>query len=161
MRRLTEKQRAFVRAVVERPTAKGETLSRVAGFENTPGGHRVHAHRLLHSQKILDAIDEETDKRVRLGGVIGIAALVKIASNPKHKQHVRAAESLADRAGRGAVSRQEISVNHSDQTGATMVERIKQLAAVLGVNPAQLLGVNAPAPKLIEGTTALEHGDGE
>ena len=150
MQALSERHRAFVRVVLDRPTAKGEQLSRLAGYQNSVGGHRVTAHRLLHDPRILAAIQEETEKRVRFGGLIGIAGLIKLASNPRHKEHRRACETLADRAGFGVKTEHTVHVNHSDRTGAAMVERIKLLAQGLGVDPAQLLGLNA-APKLIEG----------
>lgn len=153
MRALNERYRAFVRAVLQFPSAKGETLSRAAGFKNSAGGHRVNAHRLLHHDKVLAAIQEETWKRLKLGGLIGVSHLIRMAEDTEHPNHFRACEALADRAGYSAAMKVDVEVDDKrPKTAAARLARITELAGELGVDVTRLLGVNVSreSPKLIE-----------
>lgn len=157
MGRLSEKQRAFVRAALEFPTAKGEALSRKAGYQNSALGHRVMAHGLLHNNKIIEAMDEETRKRLRFGGFVGVARLVQIAQSPKHKDHFRALEALADRGGFGASMKVDVAVDdRRPKTDAQKRARIVELAAQLGVDVERLMGANA-VPAIAGPGPVIEH----
>lgn len=142
---LNERQRAFVRECVANPLAQGTLLAKRAGYTGTHNSVKVHAHALRHNPRVLAAIEEETRKRVRFGGLIGIAGLIKLASDPKHPYHGRACEALADRGGFAVQTQHKVTVEHRGMSATGMVEKIKQIAAELGVNPASLLGQNAPA----------------
>ena len=158
MRRLSEKERRFVYAMVVYPTAKPSKWARLAGYSDaSKDGLRIAGHYVVHRQRVLDAVAEETHKRVQFGGAIAIGGLVAIASDPKHRDHFRACVALADRA--GFVPTQEINVRHehTDMTGKAMAERIRELAAKHGLDPVKLLGGNAQTkqpqggPDVVEG----------
>ena len=150
MRALTKLQRNFVRLYVDFPRRPKWRLVKAAGFDNSDGGHRVTAHRLVRSPKVLAAIAEEVATRAPLDAALSRAILLQIAIR-KGKDQIRAANSLGDRT--GFAPEQKHVVEHRDETGEAILGRIKHLAEILGVDPAALLGVNvASAPKLIEGT---------
>lgn len=155
MARCDERERAYVRAMLDYPTALNGRWAKLAGYGGpnaTPLSMRQIGHRVRHRQRVIDAVEEETWKRVKLGGAIGLAGLVKIASNPKSKGHQKACESLADRAGFRAEQRIAVDHTHRDLTGAAMAERIAQLAAKHGLDPVKLLG----GPALVRQPEAVE-----
>lgn len=139
---LTERQRAFVRLVIEYPTASKWRVAKLAGFSGIVATLKVTAHRLMHSDKVIDALEEETRKRLKYGGFVGVARLVKMASEPNHPQHFKACEALADRAGFVAVQKVEVK-DTTEPSAAAMVSQIRALCAELGVDPGKLLGANA------------------
>lgn len=152
MRALTDRQREFARLAVEFPLMNRSLLVKKAGFSDaSPVGMRVMAHKLLHSEKVLAAIAEESDKRLRVGGLIGLHGLIKMARDPKHPDHFKACQAMADRGGFHAKSEHNVNVVRTDRTGKAMMERIRALAAKHGLDPDKLLGVNAAEPLLIEG----------
>ncbi len=108
--------------------------------------------RLAHDEKVIAAINEETSKRYRsAGALIGLRVMERIAQNDKHKDQLRAAEMLANRAGFRAEQRIEVAHTHRDLTTEAMVQRIEELARKHGLDPQVLLGGSAPAPmKVIE-----------
>src|ERR1051326_1091512 len=75
MRRLTPLQRNFVRLYVDFPRRAKWRLVKAAGFQNSDGGHRVTAHRLVRDLKVLAAIAEETMRRAPLGGALARGSL--------------------------------------------------------------------------------------
>jgi hypothetical protein len=157
MAELTERARAFVRLVIEYPTTAKWRLMDRAGFNGDRNTLKVGAHRLMHSAKVLAALDEETRGRLRYGGFVGVARLVAMASDPKHPQHFKACEALADRAGFGATTKIEVE-DKTPRNPLDDVRAIRELCALLNIDPAQLLGANAaPAMKVIE---HQEAGDG-
>ena len=151
MAALTPKQRAFVRIYVETPTISSAQAARLAGYSDTGDGAKVIAFRLLHSERVLKAVNEELDKRFRAGAVIGMQTLLEVAQDRTHPHRVRAAEALLNRGGFHALSEQRIKVEHTDMSPEVMVERIRHLAHQLGMDPAQLLGANGPL-LLIDGS---------
>jgi phage terminase small subunit len=156
MRALPERQRRFVRLYIEQPTRSGAAIAAAAGYSNNgKSGIKVEAHRLLHSEKVLAAIREQLDKGFRTDAVIGRAVLLEIALDKENPQRLKAATALLDRGGFYSMSEQRISVTHLDMTSEAMTERIKHLAAELGLDPARLLGHSAgtnaaPQMKVIE-----------
>lgn len=153
MRALDERQRAFVLAVLQYPTATRQKWTRIAGY-GTEGSsslyHRVQGHRLMSSRRIQAAIKEETDNRVKLGGAIGIAGLIAMASDPKHRHYLKACESLADRAGFSAVQKVDVKHEHTDLTGDAVRKEIARLAAKVGIEPQKLLGGSVIEGEFVE-----------
>lgn len=153
MRALTDRQRAFVRGYIGNPLAPKWVLAKRAGYGGPKVSGlslRVTANQVMSSARVVAAIHEETLKQVKLGAAIGVAGLIRLASDPKAKGHLQACQALADRG--GIVAAQEINVNHNhtDMTGAAMLERIRALAVKHGLDPEKLLGAALPAPKVIE-----------
>jgi phage terminase small subunit len=135
--------------------------AREAGYAD-PGGHsasiRVQAHNLMHDQKVLDAILEAGRKVLQGLSPLAITAARAVLQDKKHPAHARMIETVLDRTGFGGKTEHTVSVEHTDRTGVAMVERIRQLAAIMGIDEQRLLGPNAPAragdadAKVIEGT---------
>jgi phage terminase small subunit len=149
MSALTERQRAFVVTFIEFPTLSHVECARRAGYPDNGENAKVVAHRLLTSERVLKALNEELDKRFRRDAVLGRSVLLEIAQDKEHPQRLKAAEALLNRGGFGVLHEQRIRVEHSDMSSEAMIERIRALAHSLGLDAAALVGFNA-APKLIE-----------
>lgn len=154
MRKISPQQRAFVLAYVETGGRNGSAAARAAGYApNHPGSQRVTAYRLLHDEKILAAIKEVADKTVRASIVIGTDALIEIASDPSHKDRLKAATELVNRGGLLVATQHNVNVNVTDnRTPEEMLVRIQTLAKALNLNPDALLGAASgrarlPAPE--------------
>ncbi len=120
---------------------------------------RVRGHHLSHDPAIEAAALEYAAGRMRtVGPALAIEVMFRAAANPKHPKQLRAAEMIANRVGLHETTEHVVNVNHSDRTGAALLERIRTVAATLGMDTGALLGVNA-APRQIEGevTTPAEH----
>jgi hypothetical protein len=161
VRKLTEKQRAFVWAYGMTPGITAQRAAQIAGYGNpdsdADNDHvlRQSGHRLLTDQKIIEAIKEVAGRKI-VGEALGAAEFLSgVYRDPKAPLalRVRSAESLLDRGGLAGLQNINVNHHHTDETGATMVERIRALAARLGVDEAKLLGGNAVAsPALIDVT---------
>ena len=156
MRKILPQQRAFVVAYVETGGRNGAAAARAAGYApNNPGAQRVTAYRLLHDDKVLAAIKEVADKQLRASIIIGTDALIEIASDPSHKDRLKAATELVNRGGLIAATAHNINVNVTDnRTPEEMLTRINVLAKGLGIDPDALLGSASgraalPAPQEI------------
>src|SRR5258705_133980 len=98
----TDRHRAFVRALYQiRPghgagvkAAKlawwGQPLSSAASMATI-------GSRLMHDERILAAIFEEDQKRIRASAPRAISALSALVENPKHKDHARGIAMVLDR----------------------------------------------------------------
>jgi phage terminase small subunit len=160
MRALTVDQRRFAMAAVMFPLAKDFQIARAAGYSDfSHGALRVTAHRLFHNDKVLAAIKELADKEIRGSALLGIATMKKIARLDGHKDQLKAAQGLVGLA--GFTVEQKISVNQTvtDRTGAEMLERIRQLAAANGLDPARLLGGNVAGPVLDGEFSEVKQGE--
>lgn len=139
---LNPAQRRFAIAAVMYPLAKDWQIAKAAGYsDRSHGALRVTAHRLFHDEGVLAAIRECADKEVRSGAMLGIATIKKIVRNDGHRDQFKAAALLAG-LNRFTVD-QTINVNQhvTDNSGKAIMERIRRAAAVLGVDPATLLGL--------------------
>lgn len=155
MRKLTRQQQLYVFAMLTEPFGNPTQWARIAGYSDAAeGAIRVRGHELSHNPKITAAVNEVAQRHLTtLGPVLGLSVMMKIARDPAHPKQLRAAEMLANRSGFHEKTEHTVSVHHTDRTGSAMVERIKELAQMLGIDAAKLIGVNdAAEPKLIEGT---------
>jgi hypothetical protein len=160
MSALTARRRQFVMILLQQVRPNYLRAADMAGFapagpDTVPKKRRAVLRqigwRLANDERVIAALHEEVSKRFRsAGALIGLAVMTRIAQTKGHKDQLRAAEMLANRAGFGAEQQVSVKHTHTDMTGAAMVERIKALAAKLGLDPAKLLGGNA-AP-MIEAT---------
>jgi hypothetical protein len=143
MRALTEKQRAFVIAMLTEPFKPAAHWARVAGYtDNGKAGIRVRAHHLVHDERIEAAVAEVCRGTMNiLGPVLATQGLIRIARNPKHAKHHWALEKLANRVGFHETTEHKVTVDHG--SGGDILQRIRDAASLLGVDPAQLLGANA------------------
>lgn len=145
MRELDQLQRNFVRAYFEYPAYNQKQLALAAGYSDTPGNAANCGYKNMHNEKVIAAINEETSKRLRGAGAIGVMGIVSVALNPAHKDHFKACEALANRTGFHALSEHKVIVDDKrPQTKRELVDAIKNLAAECGLSPAE-------AKKLIGG----------
>lgn len=157
---LTEKARTFVRLFVDNPRRSGAALARAAGYSDHKDGAKVRAHELLHSTKVLAAIDEELAKRFQTDAVFGRYVMRQVAGQKNHPQRLKAAQGLTDRGGHAVVTEQRHVVEHRDQSGAALMARLKVLAAKFGLDAAALLGGNLKQIEAIvshETVPVIEH----
>jgi phage terminase small subunit len=129
MSKLTEQQRRFVLALLMQAIPNFAQAARDAGYSDAFDGAKVRAFELMHNPRILAALKEEMSKRIALGAIVGIYGLQAIASDPDHKDHLKACVALADRGGYSPIVQQEIRVEH---TIKSPMERIKELAPKFG-----------------------------
>ena len=145
MKKLNERQQAFVTAMLEFGGRNHTKAARAAGYDGTDEVVRVTAHRLAHDPKIQEAILEEGQKRMTAGGFLAINTLLDICDDvtTEKKDRIKAATEILNRIGLHAKSEQKISVTHKDETSKEMIAEIKLIAERLGVDPQKLLGNNA------------------
>lgn len=148
MLRCTAMQRMFVVALCLIPDTTNETAAaRIAGYSQP----KSDSSALMRNPKVLAAIREEADKRVRGGALIGAKALIEIASDPMNKNRFQAAQALLDRAGLQVVAKQEILVEHTDnRSNEELISFIKTMAVKHGLDPKVLLGENAIEGDFVE-----------
>jgi hypothetical protein len=107
------------------------------------------ASRLAHDERVLAAIREEDEKRIRSSAPRAISALSALVENPKHKDHARGIAMVLDRV---HPLETVVKINHDATPAfnetAEVLARIAQLAAKFGV------ALPAPPPRLIEGRVA-------
>jgi hypothetical protein len=150
-------QAAFVRAMLASPYASHEAWARMAGYSDTGRACSVRATELLQNPRIQAAIYEAARGHFQtIGPVLAAAGLLKIAGDPKHKDHFRALESVADRVGLPRTTEHRVLVDDSRRDPASMVARVRELAAGLGVDADYLLA-GARLPKQIERIEQIEH----
>lgn len=151
MSELTDLQRRYVLAMLTDPLGNPSRWARDAGYDDRNDGAKVQGHYLSHNPKIQAAATEVARTHLgTFGPALGIGVMMMIARNPDHKDQLKAAAMLANRTGFHETSEHTVRVEHTDRTGAALIERIGRLAAALGVDATGLLGVNA-APRQIEG----------
>ena len=97
---LNAAQRRFVSAALIYPTGKDWQIAKAAGYaSNSYGALRHTAHRLMHDEKIIAAMHEEADKRLRGSALLGVSVIAKIARTDGHRDQLKAAEALLNRLG--------------------------------------------------------------
>jgi phage terminase small subunit len=148
MQALTENQRNFVFAYVELGGQEAERAAAAAGYGGTPGSLAVASHRLMHNPKVLAAIKEVADERLRTGALLGASVLIEIAQNSLHKDRFKAAVELLNRAGLMVVTEHKVTVEHKDPTTLATIARIRALAAGMGMDAKPLL-LSAGVPQHI------------
>lgn len=142
MRALTPAQRRFAIAAVMFPLAKDWQIAKAAGYSaRSHGALRVAAHAQFHNEKVLAAIKECADKEVRSTGMAAIATIKKIMRNDLHRDQFKAAALLAGLNGQTVAQNINVNQTVTDNSGKALLERIEKAAAVLGVDSAQLLGL--------------------
>ena len=135
MSALSPLQRNFVNNWCEHPNWSGLALVKASGYQGNDNVHGVTAHRLTHDKKVLAAMDEEAGKRMRYGGAIAVGAIVAIALNPAHKDHLKACQLLLDRTGRHATTEHKVIVDDKrPETKAELIAAIKKVATEAGLD---------------------------
>lgn len=142
MSALTEKQRGFVMAMVTAPGMPQWKYAEMAGYAGGVDTWKGTACLLLQRKDINDAINECAGMRLRSGALVAAEVLIKIAGSDESSdgQRIKAAQALLDRVGLAPQQNIHVEHNHTDRTGAALMDRIRELAAKHGLDPEKLLG---------------------
>ena len=144
MRKLNERQRAFVVAMLDFGGLDNTRAARAAGYGDggSGAGIRVTAHRLAHDPDIMEAIREEGQARMNSAGIMAVNTLLEIANavDTEKKDKLKAIEMIMNRIGMSAKTEHQVNVTRKDLTSDEMIKRIGMLANKLGVDPQKLLG---------------------
>jgi hypothetical protein len=151
-----DRWRAFVLALYEVRPGHGARVkaAKLAGFgceTSTPQTMTNIANRLLHDERILEAINEVDGKRIRGIAPRGVYALERLIENPNHRDHARAVGMLLDRV-HPAETTHTVKVQHDAapdfKETAQVLERIALLAAKFNV---RLPAPSIADPAIIDG----------
>lgn len=140
---LSERQRAFVIAMVTIPGCSFARAARDAGYSDTADGAKVRGHHLAHNPSVQAAIREEAGKRLSALSVVAANVMMDVMLDEEAapKDKLKAAMAVLDRTGFAAAQNINVNKTITDNSGKAVMERIEKAAAVLGVDPATLLGV--------------------
>jgi phage terminase small subunit len=157
MRALTEKQRAFVMALVEFPGMSGAEAARMAGYSDTGDACKVRASQMRSDQRIIEAIQEQAGKRLWAISLKAAGRIDQLMDSPDDAVALKAAMAVLDRTGMAA--QQNININQTvrDESGKAIMDRIRQLAQKHGLDEQRLLG--APPAPVVEGEFSEVKGD--
>lgn len=138
----SEKERLFVWYHVTDDEENATEAARKAGYvDNDNGAIRVAAHRLMHRERVAEAIGEVSRKLFRAQLPTAVRANRKLLLKDSHPDHARTVQStlsrlgLSERTGLDVNLNGEVTVNHTD-------EALNDLRT--------LLSLSVPEDKLIE-----------
>lgn len=154
MAALDERRRAFVWELLKQNCIEPDQgkAAEAAGFcpaetstsKNRDGLLRKTGSVLIHEPAVQAAIIEVGGRELISLTLPAILALRKSIANPASKGHLTAILSVLDRVGFGAQQNINVKHEHTDRTGAAIMERIKELAAKHGLDPEKLLSGQVP-----------------
>jgi hypothetical protein len=140
----SDRHRAFVRSLYDvKPgfgfAVKAAKLSGWGCETSSPQSMATIASRLMHDERVLEAIREEDEKHIRSSAPRAIAALSRLIETPSAKDHVRGIGIVLDRV-HPAQTHHQVDVHH--HTIDHTVEAVAQLR--------MLKGLDVPRSKLEE-----------
>jgi phage terminase small subunit len=139
----SDKHRMFVLALYQIKPGYGANVkaAKMAGFGTETSSAKswsVIASRLAHDEKILAAIHEEDQKRIRASAPRAIRALHNLIEDPTAKDHARGIAMVLDRV-HPVETQHTVKVEHEASHGmratAEVFARIMELAARANVAP--------------------------
>lgn len=142
MKKLTEKQRGFVMAMIEQGGVNYTRAAREAGYEGSESSNARIGFRLAHDPTIQEAIKEVGLKMLHAGAIVAVKTVVDIAGDvsAEKKDRLKAAELIMNRTGMHALTEHKVAVTHTADTDDEMLKRMEQLAKVLNLDPSKLIG---------------------
>jgi hypothetical protein len=170
----SDRHRAFVLALYQIKPGYGAHVkaTKLAGFgtsRSSPHSWSAIATRLAHDDRILAALYEEDQKRIRASAPRAIRALQHLIETPEHKDHARGIGMVLDRV-HPTETRHTVDVHHHVDHDAEAIAQLRMLKS-LDVPRAKLEEVfgftglsryerlldiedakRRPGPRLIEGT---------
>lgn len=137
----TDNMRAFVCALMEAGDNNHKRAAIAAGYQGNDNTLQVTAHRLAHDDRVLAAMHEESVRRLNTGKVMAVSTLLTLVRDAqKDSDKLKAIEMVLNRVGMHGQSEHKVTVNDVSRTDAAMIDRIKQLAAKMGLDADKLLG---------------------
>lgn len=146
MRKLNAQQRSFVYALVETGGNASQAAAAAGYGEGSPtpelraNAYRVRGYQLSHDPKVLAAIKEEAEKRLHSGALLAASVLIEMANDKSSKHQFKAAVELLNRSGLIVATEHRVTVEHQGGSDKETIDRIRNLAGVLGLDPVKLLG---------------------
>lgn len=153
MMALTAKERLFVIALVESGMNQSKAYIAAGYSASSVQVITAESSRIAHRPKVITAMREEAERRLKGGALLAAVAIMEIASDPMHKDRFKAASRLLDQNGLVVTTKHEVHViDH--RTTQQLIARATDLAGRLGMDPAKLLGTYAaaqlPAPVVVD-----------
>ncbi len=141
----SDRHRVFVLSLYEVPRGYGAQVkaAKMAGFGTSTTSAKswsVIASRLAHDEKILAAMREEDERRIRASAPRAIRALAHLIEDPDHRDHGRAIGIVMDRT-HPVETRHTVAVEHRVPVlvaTAEVMARIAKLATRAGLDPLRL-----------------------
>lgn len=146
MKALTDKQRAFVMALVEFPMMSRAEAARMAGYSDAAEGAKVVACRMAQDPRIVAALQEQAGKRLLSVSMKAAFRVEQMLESPDEKIALKAAMAILDRAGHAPQQNININQTVTDQSGKAIMERIRSLASKHGLDEKRLLGAPVAEP---------------
>jgi hypothetical protein len=127
----SDRHRAFVLALYQVPPGYGSYVraTKLAGFgtsKSSAHSWSAIATRLAHDERILAALHEEDQKRIRASAPRAIRALQHVIETPDHRDHIRAVGMVLDRV-HPAETRHTVDVVHHVDHDAEAVAQLRML----------------------------------
>jgi len=155
---LTEPQRMFVLHYMNSGGVNAAEAARKAGYGNSQETQAVSASRMLRQPRILAALREVADHRLKSGAILAASAIVEIANDPMHRDRFKAATELLNRAGLVVETVSRV-ITEDHRTVEEVERRVRDLAVRVGIDPEKLLGnfkvVDAEVVELDEAVDVL------
>ena len=140
MMSLNPKQQAFVMAMFEMAPISAAEAARVAGYGGDhEGSARVQSTRLMHRPDIKKAMIEYAQGKFTEFAPAVMRTIQDVATNPQHKDAVKAAFGWLNRSGLHEVVERNVNINVT-MTREEKIAEIRQLAEEFGKNADELLG---------------------
>lgn len=133
MARLPIRHRKFVISMLQ----QGVNPKAAAKAATECGYVPDYGYMLMRNDAILQAIREETTKRLAGAALMGINVMLKIAGDDTHPKQYNAAKDLA--AINGYTAEQKITVEHVDKQGVAVIQQVRRLAEQMGLDPKLLI----------------------
>jgi len=130
----SDRHRAFVLALYQVPPGYGAHVkaAKIAGFGTKTSSAKswsVIASRLAHDEKILAALHEEDQKRIRASAPRAIRALQNLIEDPAAKDHARGISMVLDRL-HPAETRHHIEVHHVVDHDAEAIAQLRMFKSL-------------------------------
>jgi hypothetical protein len=146
---LTEMQQRFVYALVVHGGDATKAAAH-AGYSHVGNTQSVSAYNNMHCPKVLLAIREEADKRIRGGALLAASTLIELSMKADTDSvKLKAAVELLNRTGLSFVQKHEV-VHKDERSDRELEAYITMIARKHGLQPASLLGYD-PDKEAIEG----------
>ena len=161
--KLTPKKLAFAKCHVQLGGKNATQAAIMAGYSSKGGGAgaAVTASRLLRDPRVLQAIKEESERRLRSGVAMAADTLTELAQNAQSESvRLQAAQALLDRGGMQlATLSQHHVVVEDKRTDDELLARVRQLQGELGLN-AKVIPAEVVTPRALptETTNTIDAG---
>jgi hypothetical protein len=130
----SDRHRAFVIALYEVERGRGANVqaAKMAGFgtsTTSANGWSAIGYRLSHDERILAALHEEDQRRIRASAPRAIRALTNLIEDSTHKDHARAIAMTLDRV-HAVETRHTVEVHHRVDHDAEAVTQLRVLKSL-------------------------------